>query len=106
MVSAEVLIEAGEQTKDFWETLPTANPGPETLALERELGVKIGDALSRIPEEFRAPIVLVDMGDLSYAQAAEILSCPIGTVRSRLSRGRKLLEKQLCSYVGSIGTDR
>ena len=106
MVSAEVLIEAGEQTKDFWETLPTANPGPERLALERELGAKIGDALRRIPEEFRAPIILVDMGDLSYAQAAQVLSCPIGTVRSRLSRGRKLLEKQLCGYVGITGTDR
>ena len=106
MVSAEGLSGAGEQGTNFWETLPTANPGPEALVLEQELGAKIGDALKRIPEEFRAPIVLVDMGDLSYAQAAEVLSCPVGTVRSRLSRGRKLLEKQLRGYVKITGTDR
>ena len=43
--------------------------------------------LAQIPDEFRAPIILVDMGDFSYDEAAEILSCPIGTIRSRLSRG-------------------
>ena len=106
LVSAENLSEAGQQGTNFWETLPAANPGPETLVLDQELGAKIGDALKRIPEEFRAPIVLVDMGDLSYAQAAQALSCPIGTVRSRLSRGRKLLEKQLRGYVKITGTDR
>jgi RNA polymerase sigma-70 factor (ECF subfamily) len=61
----------------------------------QELAVKVDDALKQIPEEFRAPIVLVDMGDFTYAEAAEILSCPIGTVRSRLSRGRKLLHRIL-----------
>jgi len=39
------------------------------------------------------------MGDFSYAEAAEILSCPIGTVRSRLSRGRKLLHQLLSAYL-------
>jgi RNA polymerase sigma-70 factor (ECF subfamily) len=106
LVSAENLSEAGQQGANFWETLPAPNPGPETLVLDQELGAKIGDALKRIPEEFRAPIVLIDMGDLSYAQAAQALSCPIGTVRSRLSRGRKLLEKQLRGYVKITGTDR
>jgi RNA polymerase sigma-70 factor (ECF subfamily) len=96
-VSAESL--GAEQGNDFWETLPAANPGPETLVLEQELGAKIGDALKRIPEEFREAIVLVDMGDLSYAQAAQVLSCPVGTVRSRLSRGRRLLEQELRGYV-------
>ena len=106
IVSAEGLVEAGAERKDFWETLPGANPGPESLILQQELGTKIGAALKRIPEEFRAPIVLVDMGDCSYAEASEILSCPIGTVRSRLSRGRKLLQKELSSYMGTAGTDR
>jgi RNA polymerase sigma-70 factor (ECF subfamily) len=43
--------------------------------------------------------VLVDMGDFSYQEAADILSCPIGTIRSRLSRGRRLLEKLLSEYL-------
>jgi RNA polymerase sigma-70 factor (ECF subfamily) len=41
------------------------------------------------------------MGDFTYEEAAEILSCPIGTIRSRLSRGRKLLQEYLKPYVGS-----
>jgi len=45
----------------------------------------------------------VDMGDFSYAEAAEALSCPLGTVRSRLSRGRKLLHQELKNYVGAKG---
>jgi RNA polymerase sigma-70 factor (ECF subfamily) len=104
VLSVEGLSETAEQ--DFLSTLPTANAGPELLVLERELGAKIAAALRRIPEEFRAPIVLVDMGDFSYAEAGEILGCPIGTVRSRLSRGRKLLQKELTSYVGITGTHR
>ncbi|HEX9786868.1 MAG TPA: sigma-70 family RNA polymerase sigma factor [Candidatus Binatia bacterium] len=98
-VSVEDLVESGEQRRDFWETLPTQSLGPESEVLARELGIKVHDALRKIPEEFRAPIVLVDMGDFTYAEAAEILSCPIGTVRSRLSRGRKLLHGMLVGYV-------
>jgi RNA polymerase sigma-70 factor (ECF subfamily) len=98
-IAAEDLVEPGEQRRDFWETLPTQSLGPESEILTRELGTKVHDALRKIPEEFRAPIVLVDMGDFSYAEAAEILSCPIGTVRSRLSRGRKLLHAMLIGYV-------
>ena len=104
VVSIEDLGEIGAQ--DFLSSLPSANPGPESLVLEQELGAKIGAALKRIPDEFRAPIVLVDMGDFSYAEASEILACPIGTVRSRLSRGRKLLQQELRSYVEISGTDQ
>jgi RNA polymerase sigma-70 factor, ECF subfamily len=88
------------QGSDYWERSPAENPGPESQVLLRELSANITDALKRIPEEFRAPILLVDMGDFSYAEAAEILSCPIGTIRSRLSRGRKLAHQYLAAYVG------
>jgi len=92
--------EIPEPKSDHWEQLPTENPGPENQVLLNELSANITDALKRIPEEFRAPILLVDMGDFSYAEAAEILSCPIGTIRSRLSRGRKLAHQHLAAYVG------
>ena len=91
--------EITETESDYWERLPTENPGPESQVLLNELSANITDALKRIPEEFRAPILLVDMGDFSYAEAAEILSCPIGTIRSRLSRGRKLAQQYLAAYV-------
>jgi RNA polymerase sigma-70 factor (ECF subfamily) len=102
MVAAEDIgkyNDDGTTEQNFFDSLTADQPGPENQILQQELGAKIGAALKRIPEEFRAPIVLVDMADFSYAEAAEILSCPIGTVRSRLSRGRKLLQKLLSAYL-------
>jgi RNA polymerase sigma-70 factor (ECF subfamily) len=52
-------------------------------------------ALSAVPHDFRDVIVLVDIGDFSYADAAQILDIPIGTVMSRLHRGRRILKKEL-----------
>ena len=59
-------------------------------------------ALSAVPHDFRDVIVLVDIGDFSYADAAQILDIPIGTVMSRLHRGRRILKKELAERaVGS-----
>ena len=52
-------------------------------------------ALSAVPHDFRDVIVLVDIGDFSYADAAQILEIPIGTVMSRLHRGRRILKREL-----------
>jgi RNA polymerase sigma-70 factor (ECF subfamily) len=91
---------SAEADIDSWQEAAWDNPGPEEHALQKELSSKITEALKRIPEEFRAPLVLVDMGELSYAEAADVLSCPVGTIRSRLSRGRRYLDRQLREYVG------
>jgi RNA polymerase sigma-70 factor, ECF subfamily len=59
-------------------------------------------ALSAVPHDFRDVIVLVDIGDFSYADAAQILEIPIGTVMSRLHRGRRILKGALADRaVGS-----
>jgi RNA polymerase sigma-70 factor (ECF subfamily) len=59
-------------------------------------------ALSEVPHDFRDVLVLVDIGDFSYADAAQILDIPIGTVMSRLHRGRRILKKELAERaVGS-----
>jgi len=84
----------------YWEGSGSTEAQPEMQMLQSELSGKISEALQKLPVEFSAPIVLVDMSDFSYAEAADILSCPVGTVRSRLSRGRRLLHKQLREYVG------
>jgi RNA polymerase sigma-70 factor (ECF subfamily) len=89
----------GEKQGDYWETQPSGNPGPESNVLRAELSHKITDAIKKLPEEFRIPVVLVDMSDFSYAEAAEILACPVGTVRSRLFRGRQLLRAKLRDYI-------
>ena len=59
----------------------------------------IVDALAEVPHDFRDVIVLVDIGDFSYADAAQILDIPIGTVMSRLHRGRRILKKNLADTV-------
>lgn len=55
----------------------------------------IDAALAELPEEFRAAVVLRDVGDLDYAEIAEVLELPIGTVKSRIARGRRLLIEKL-----------
>jgi RNA polymerase sigma-70 factor, ECF subfamily len=56
-------------------------------------------ALSAVPHDFRDVVVLVDIGDFSYQDAAQILDIPIGTVMSRLHRGRRILKKELADTV-------
>ncbi len=100
-VSVEDANVVKDEASDYRQKLPTENPGPEGNILREELRRKISDAIKKLPEEFRTAILLVDMEDFSYAEAAEILSCPLGTVRSRLSRGRELLHRYLKDYVGA-----
>ena len=63
--------------------------------VERLSQDSIVDALSDLPHDFRDVVVLVDIGEFSYADAAQILDIPIGTVMSRLHRGRRLLKQSL-----------
>jgi len=74
-------------------TAPEASD--EERVLERLSQDSIVDALADVPHDFRDVIVLVDIGEFSYADAAQILDIPIGTVMSRLHRGRRILKKNL-----------
>jgi RNA polymerase sigma-70 factor, ECF subfamily len=58
-------------------------------------------AVESLPVAFREAVTLVDLGDTSYEEASEILACPIGTVMSRLSRGRAILRTRLVSYAAA-----
>jgi RNA polymerase sigma-70 factor (ECF subfamily) len=60
----------------------------------------IVSALAEVPHDFRDVIVLVDIGDFSYQDAAQILDIPIGTVMSRLHRGRRILKRGLAENLG------
>jgi len=73
---------------------PDENPDEERV-LERLSQDSIVDALAEVPHDFRDVVVLVDIGEFSYADAAQILDIPIGTVMSRLHRGRRILKKNL-----------
>lgn len=63
-----------------------------------DLAPAIDGALAKIPEPFRSTLIIVDVEDQSYESAAETLGVPIGTVRSRLFRGRRLMQEQLQRY--------
>jgi RNA polymerase sigma-70 factor (ECF subfamily) len=73
---------------------PGENPD-EDRVLERLSQDSIVDALADVPHDFRDVLVLVDIGEFAYADAAQILDIPIGTVMSRLHRGRRILKKNL-----------
>ncbi|HWD99309.1 MAG TPA: sigma-70 family RNA polymerase sigma factor [Bryobacteraceae bacterium] len=79
-------------------TLASPPPIPDSLE-----DADILTALDRIPAEFRALILLVDVEEFTYKEASEIAGVPIGTVMSRLSRGRKLLREQLADVARAYG---
>ena len=71
----------------------------EEQVVERLSQDSIVEALAEVPHDFRDVLVLVDIGDFAYADAAQILDIPIGTVMSRLHRGRRILKKNLADTV-------
>jgi RNA polymerase sigma-70 factor (ECF subfamily) len=72
----------------------------EERVVERLSQDDIVSALAGVPHDFRDVIVLVDIGDFSYQDAAQILDIPIGTVMSRLHRGRRILKRELAENLG------
>jgi RNA polymerase sigma-70 factor, ECF subfamily len=90
-----------EPEQSFEETLEFEPPVPEDIQDEDVLA-----ALDAIPREFREVVLLSDVQEFSYKEIAEMLSIPIGTVMSRLSRGRKQLRVKLAGYANATGVDR
>ncbi len=66
---------------------------------------EVSTALESLPETFRTAIILCDLEGMTYEEIAEIIECPIGTVRSRLHRARKMLASQLLVYAKQRGYD-
>jgi RNA polymerase sigma-70 factor (ECF subfamily) len=98
-------------TVEFDEELYAAEPAgqagagdnPEDIIAARVLDGEVDRALRRLPQEFLETVVLVDLQELTYEEAAAALGCPVGTVRSRLSRGRRLLHQSLQRYAKERG---
>jgi RNA polymerase sigma-70 factor (ECF subfamily) len=81
-------------------------PSAETSVLESLPDEDVQEALSSLPEQFRVAVLLADVEGFSYKEIAEITGVPIGTVMSRLHRGRKALEKRLWDVVRERGLVR
>ena len=88
---------SGEEIEDpTW--LADGELGPEDLVENRELETAIQSCISALPEDFRMVLVMVDVQDIPYAEAAEIAKTPIGTIRSRLSRARRQIQECLQKF--------
>lgn len=94
-----------EPLTDGWVSANTmeAMRDPESLALRPVIAREIVAALDELPEEFRLAVVLADVEELSYKEVAETMGCPIGTVMSRLHRGRRLLKQRLFAHAQALG---
>ena len=76
---------------------------PEDAVMNGVLDEEVESAISGLPEEYRSVVILALVEDLSYKEIASALSIPLGTVMSRLHRGRKLLQAQLLDYARKKG---
>jgi RNA polymerase sigma-70 factor (ECF subfamily) len=76
---------------------------PELSAINRLIDSDIQKAISSLPDEFRMVVVLCDAENVSYKEISQILKIPVGTVRSRLSRGRAILQKKLRKHALEMG---
>jgi RNA polymerase sigma-70 factor, ECF subfamily len=77
--------------------------GLDPLLARADVAPAIREALESLPEAFRSVVTLVDLEDQSYEDAAAVLEIPVGTVRSRLFRGRKLLQERLILHAEDAG---
>lgn len=79
------------------------NTNMDEIILARLLDGDIIDALRALPEEYRSTLLLVDIEECTYEEAAKALYCPIGKTRSQRSRARRLLQQALPDYVQKKG---
>lgn len=92
--------------EEFYETVRDSSI--ETSVLDEQLFAQtldddISSALDALPEEFRTVVILCDIEGFTYQEAAEFTDCPVGTIRSRLHRARRILAGQLASYAQARG---
>ncbi len=98
-----------DDVEDVFETtiketkLLNSPANPEKELNTKVIDERIEDALSEIPDDYRLAVVLSDMEGYSYREIADIMECPLGTVMSRLYRGRKMLQKYLLDYAEEMG---
>lgn len=92
----EVVLDGeNEGGRSFGDSVPDRSRSPYDRALDGEKRAMIEDALARINPMFRAAVVLRDIEDLSYEEIAEVLEVSLGTVKSRITRGRDAMRRQL-----------
>jgi RNA polymerase sigma-70 factor (ECF subfamily) len=87
-----------DEIAEFVQLRPPART-PETMAMQNNLGHLVRLALDDLPPEFRLVVLLADVEGLTYQEIADTVGCPMGTVMSRLHRGRRLLHTTLHTLI-------
>jgi RNA polymerase sigma-70 factor (ECF subfamily) len=97
---SSVQFDSVEDTSVFEEV---KDRDPEGTFFHEIVDDEVKRAIQDLPEDFRIPVVLSDVEGMSYAEIAEILELPVGTVKSRLFRGRRRLQQRLYEYALEMG---
>ena len=98
-------LEDGEQDAVAASSVYAAarEQGYDDIYARLDLAPALRHALDELAEPFRSAVILVDVEDMTYESAAEVMGVPIGTVRSRLFRGRRLLQEKLLTVAEDLG---
>jgi RNA polymerase sigma-70 factor (ECF subfamily) len=95
-------VSVEELEEQFHRSVAAAESDPY-LTQSSVMAAEVNQALNRLPESFRLAVLLVDVEEMSYEEAATALNCPLGTLRSRLFRARKMLFLELEPYAQRKG---
>ncbi len=97
-----------DAVEEFYDTIKASSVETSTLEdqlFNQALDDQVSDAIQQLPDDFRTVIILCDIEGFTYEEIAEFIDCPIGTVRSRLHRARKILAATLSEYARDRGFD-
>ena len=87
----------------FEDCLVDQAESPFEMAAHEEVRARVEEELAQVPEPYRTTVILRDLEEMSYEEIAEIMQVSLGTVKSRLTRGRFALKQRLTSYVREVG---
>src|SRR5574341_1551990 len=102
---AESQASPPERGRSLKETLVDRHDSPFESAAHEEVRAKVEHELRQVAEPYRTVVILRDIEELSYEEIAEVLGVSLGTVKSRLMRGREALKKRLQPYVEEVGSE-
>ncbi|HEY1660030.1 MAG TPA: sigma-70 family RNA polymerase sigma factor [Candidatus Sulfotelmatobacter sp.] len=91
------------QTEEMQNALMDRHDSPFDSLAQKEIQLRVDAELRRVPEPYRTTLILRDLEEMSYEDIAEILEISVGTVKSRITRGRQALKKRLAPYVREVG---
>lgn len=94
---------ASLEDEGVYEPVAEGGEEPDRQLFDELVGAEVEEALAQVPEDFRIAVILSDVEGLSYQEIADATEVPIGTVRSRLARGRAILRRKLESYARKEG---